>query len=250
VKLAGKAAIVTGAGSGIGRATATLFAREGARVVVADINLQGALETVEAIKATGGSATCVKVDVSLPQEVEEMVQRCLLEYGALDILHNNAYWAPVSRPLVETTEYEWDRTIDVTLKGVFLGCKYAIPEMIGRGGGVIINTASTAGLTTSPAFAAYMAAKGGVVQITKSVALDYGSKGIRCNAIAPGIIETPATKEQLDDPQMHRQMLSRCLVGRIGQPDDIARAALYLASDDSSFITGHVLVVDGGRLAT
>jgi NAD(P)-dependent dehydrogenase (short-subunit alcohol dehydrogenase family) len=179
-----------------------------------------------------------------------MVQACLKEYGALDILHNNAYWAPLNRPLADTTEEEWDRTIDVTLKGVFLGCKYAIPEMIARGGGVIINTASTSGLTGSPAFAAYMAAKGGVIQLTRSVALDYGPYGIRCNAIAPGIIETPATRDILAEPQRRQQLLGRCLVGRIGQPEDVARAALYLASDDSSFMTGHVLVLDGGRMNT
>lgn len=250
MKLSGKTAIITGAGRGIGRATARLFAKEGARVVVVDIAQEGGLETAELIRQSGGSGLFIRVDVAQAGEVEAMVQSCLQEFGALDVLHNNAYWAPVNRPLADTTEEEWDRTIDVTLKGVFLGCKYAIPEMVARGGGVIINTASTAGLTGSPAFAAYMAAKGGVVQLTKSIALDYGRYGIRCNAIAPGIVETPATREILAEPQRRQQYLSKCLVGRIGRPEDIAQAALYLASDDSSFMTGHVLVVDGGRLIT
>lgn len=250
MKLAGKAAIITGAGSGIGRATAQLFAKEGARVVVADIDPQGGLETIRLIQHTGGSAVFVQVDVARAAEVQAMVQRCLQEFGALNLLHNNAYWAPLNRPLADTTEEEWDRTIEVTLKGVFLGCKYALPEMVARGGGVIINTASTAGLTGSPAFAAYMAAKGGVIQLTRSIAVDYGPLGIRCNAIAPGIIETPATQGILADPLRRQQLLGKCLVGRIGQPEDIAQAALYLASEDSSFMTGHVLVVDGGRLVT
>lgn len=249
MKLEGKTAIITGAGSGIGRATAVLFAKEGAKVVVADINPDGGEQTVRLIAEAGGTAIFVPVDVARARDVEAMIGQCLREYGGLNVLHNNAYWAPVDRPLVDTTEEEWDRTVDVTLKGVFLGCKYAIPEMVARGGGVIINTASTAGLAASPAFAAYMAAKGGVVQVTRSVALDYGP-GIRCNAIAPGIIETPATRDLLADPGVRQRMLSRCPVGRIGQPEDIARAALYLASDDSSFMTGHILVVDGGRLVT
>ncbi|MDP2936747.1 MAG: SDR family NAD(P)-dependent oxidoreductase, partial [Dehalococcoidia bacterium] len=178
MKLEGKTAIVTGAGSGIGRATAVLFAREGARVMVADINPEGGVETTRLVQQEGGSAIFLQVDVANAAEVQSLVQSCLQEFDSLDILHNNAYWAPLNRPLVDTTKEEWNRTIDVTLKGVFLGCKYAIPEMIARGGGVIITTASAAGLTGSPAFAAYMAAKGGVVQITKSVALDYGRFGI------------------------------------------------------------------------
>ncbi len=250
MKLSGKSAIVTGAASGIGRAVACLFALEGADVLVADVDSEGGPETVRLIREGGGSAFFACVDVADAPAVQAMVKLCIQEFGSLDILHNNAYWAPLNRPLADTSLEEWDRTMDVTLKGVFLGCKYAIPEMISQGGGVIINTASTSGLTGSPAFAAYMAAKGGVVQLTRSVALDYGAQGIRCNAIAPGIIETPATRDILSNLDVRRQLESRCLVGRIGRPADIAQAALFLASDDSSFMTGHILVVDGGRMIT
>ncbi len=247
-RFAGKVVIVTGSGSGIGQETAWAFAREGANVVVADIDTEAAERTVERIAHAGRMATACRVDVSLDESVRQMVDLAVSTYGKLDVLHNNAYWAPLNRSVTETSLPEWDRTIAVTLSGVFLGCKHAIPVMIEGGGGAIVNTASVSALAASPRFGAYIAAKGGVVALTRSVAFDYGSRGIRCNAVAPGLIETPATEPVLADPERRAWLTSKLLVGRVGQPSDIANAVLYLASDESSFLTGHTLVVDGGRL--
>jgi NAD(P)-dependent dehydrogenase (short-subunit alcohol dehydrogenase family) len=244
----GRAVIVTGAASGIGRQTAIAFAREGAHVVVADIDEPGSAATVETITGEGGTASSTVTDVADDDSVAAMVATCRERYGAVDVLHNNAYWAPLYRPLADTSPDEWDRTIAVTLSSVFYGCRHAIPAMIEQGGGVIVNTASVAGfLVGSPQFAAYMAAKGGVVQLTRSVAMDYGRHGIRCNAVCPGFIETPATAPPMGDAERVAFLTSKLLIGRPGQPGDIASAVLYLASDDSSFMTGQTLVVDGGR---
>jgi NAD(P)-dependent dehydrogenase (short-subunit alcohol dehydrogenase family) len=247
-RVRGKVAIVTGASSGIGRETARLLGEEGASVVVADIDEPGGLETVREIEADGAQAVFAPTDVSKPSDVAAMVAIATERFGRLDVLCNNAYWAPLNRPLVDTTDEEWDRTLAVTLTGVFLGCRAAIPVMVRGGGGVIVNTASTSGLTASPQFAAYMAAKGGVVQLTRSVAFDYGPQGIRCTAVCPGLIDTPATAPVLADPERRAWLESKLLVGRIGVPRDIAQAVLFLASDESSFMTGQMLVVDGGRM--
>ena len=246
-RVEGKVAIVTGSASGIGRATARLLAREGARVVVADINVAAGQATVESITQAGGEAEFVETDVARADQVQAMVARAVARFGRLDVLHNNAYWAPLNTPVVDTTEEQWQRTIDVTLKSVYLGCKYAIPAMLERGGGSIVNTASTAALVASPQFAAYAAAKGGVVALTRNVAFDYGPRGIRCNAVCPGLIETPATAPVLADARRRRWLTEKIVVGRIGRPDDIAAAVLYLASDESAFVTGQTIVVDGGR---
>ncbi|MBA2416979.1 MAG: SDR family oxidoreductase [Geodermatophilaceae bacterium] len=247
-RFAGKVAVVTGSGSGIGRETALAFAREGAEVIVADIDTEGAGRTVTQVEGCGGSAKACRVDVGDADSVREMVELAVRTYGRLDVLHNNAYWAPLDRSVTETSMQEWDRTIAVTLTGVFLGCKYAIPVMIEGGGGAIVNTASVAALAASPRFGAYVAAKGGVVALTRSVAFDYGSAGIRCNAVAPGLIETPATEAVFADPERRAWVTSKLLVGRVGQPTDIANAVLYLASEESAFVTGQTIVVDGGRL--
>jgi NAD(P)-dependent dehydrogenase (short-subunit alcohol dehydrogenase family) len=244
-----KSVIVTGAASGIGRETALRFAREGAKVTVADIDADGAAETVAAIEAAGGTARVSVTDVSSEPAVQAMTAAAVEAYGSLDVIHNNAYWAPLDRAVADTSMDEWDRTIAVTLTSVFLGCKHAIPHMLANGGGTIVNTASTSGLAATPTFAAYIAAKGGVVALTRSVAFDYGRHGIRCNAVAPGLIKgTAATDPVFRDPDRMAFLQTKLVVGRPGEPADIANAVLFLASDESGFMTGQTMVVDGGRM--
>jgi NAD(P)-dependent dehydrogenase (short-subunit alcohol dehydrogenase family) len=243
-----RSVIVTGAGSGIGRETALRFAAEGASVTVADIDADGAGVTVAAIADAGGAARASITDVSDSAAVEAMVDGALQAYGRLDVLHNNAYWAPLYTPVTETTDEQWARTIGVTLTSVYLGCKFAIPPMIEAGGGAIVNTASTAALVASPLFAAYMAAKAGVLGLTRSVAFDYGKQGIRCNAVCPGLTRTAATDRVFADPERVEWLTSKIVLGRAGEPGDIAAAVLHLASDDAAWTTGQHLVVDGGRL--
>lgn len=246
-RFAGKTAVVTGAASGIGRETALCFAEEGARVVVADIDVRRGEETVRAIETSGNTAVFVETDVASPDSVAALVNATVSHFGSLDILHNNAYWAPQYRPLADTSQEEWERAIGVTLGGVFNGCKFAIPVMAMQGGGAIVNTGSTAGLVASPKFGAYMAAKGGVLSLTRSVAFDYADDGIRCNAVCPGLTETPATERVLSDEERRSWLFQRIPAGRAGLPVDIAAAVLFLASDESSFMTGQVVCVDGGR---
>jgi NAD(P)-dependent dehydrogenase (short-subunit alcohol dehydrogenase family) len=248
--MAGKVVVVTGAASGIGRATSVLLAAEGAAVVVADVNEAGAGVTARSIVEQGGQSLAVRCDVTVANDVAALVTAATTRFGRLDVLHNNAYWAPQNRPVVDTDEDEWDRALATSLKSVYLGCKYAIPAMLEGGGGSIVNTASTAGLIALPRFAAYTAAKGGVVALTRSVALDYGPQGIRCNAVCPGLVETPATAGLLADEDRREVFARKQLLGRFGQPTDIAAAVLFLASDESAYMTGQTLVVDGGRLVS
>ncbi|WP_018962889.1 SDR family NAD(P)-dependent oxidoreductase [Coprothermobacter platensis] len=243
--LEGKVAIVTGGGSGFGRATSLLFAKEGAKVVVVDYNEEGARQTAEDIKNAGGQAIYVKADVSKEEDVKHFVDEAVKAFGKLDIIFNNAGIYVPGNAEEQKTE-DWDRIINVNLRGVFFGCKYAIPEMKKNGGGVIINTASAAALIGFPEAIAYAASKGGVVSLTRAVAVDFAKAGIRANCICPGTSETAITKDVLANEQLRNMFLAPIPMGRFGQPDDIAKAALFLASDLSAYITGATIPVDGG----
>lgn len=250
--LTGKRALITGAASGIGQATALLFARAGAAVSLVDLDEAGGRAVLERILSDGGQAVFFQCDVTRADECQRAVHGTLDRLGGLDILFNNA--GIIRRATVlETSEEEWDRVMAVNVKSVFLLSKYAIPVMTQAGGGVIINTASGWGLVGGRSAVAYCASKGAVVNMTRAMALDHGEQNIRVNCICPGDTDTPMLRDearQLDVPGEH--FLSEAAqrpLGRIGRPEDIAQAALYLASDAASFITGTALVVDGGGLA-
>jgi len=246
-KLTTRVAVVTGAGSGIGRASAALFAREGATVVVADINRDGADATVEQIAKAGGSAIAVAVDVARGDSVAAMIETALARFGRIDVLFNNAGIGGTFAPFADYTEDMFDRIIAINLKGVFLGMKFGIPALLKHGGGAIINTASVAGLIGARGYAAYSASKGGVIQLTKVAALEYAKQNIRVNCICPGGVDTPILDMV---PTTHRATIAKTNpMERLAQPEEIANMALFLASDDSSFATGGVFVVDGGSLA-
>ena len=249
MQLAGKVAIVTGAGSGIGQATAKCFAKEGSAVIAVDWNKETAEKTVAAVRSKGGKAEFCFADVSKAEDVRRTVDTALTSFGALHILVNDAA-IQIMAKLTDTTEEMWDQIHAVNLKGVFLGCKYAIPAMIDAGGGAIINIASVLGFVGDPDLAAYCAAKGGVIALTKVAALTYGPQGVRANAICPGDVDTPLVEAYFNkdpDPKRFRQEIySKYALRRIASPEEIAQVALFLASDASSFITGSTLVVDGG----
>ena len=249
-RLKGKVAIVTGAASGIGRASALLFAEEGAHVLAADIAAGGLGETLELLRRSDPKAESLEVDVTKAEDVRRMIEKARQTLGGLDILFNNAGIEGDFVPISECTEENWDRTLAVNLKGVFLGIKYGAHAMVEQGGGVIINTASVAGLVGVRNFAAYAASKGGVIQLTRTAALEYARQGVRVNCICPGMIDTPLTARLIPDEETRRAAAAQTQpLQRIGQPEDIARAALYLASDDASFATGTALVVDGAYTA-
>ena len=251
MRLKGRVAVVTGSGSGIGRASAVLFAKEGAKVVVVDCVREGGLKTVDMISNIGGESVFVEADVSKTADVQGMVRSALKKFGRIDIVFNNA-GINLEKAVTDTSEQEWDKIMDVNLKGVFLCSKYAIPEMIRGGGGVIINTASIRGLVGQYHESAYCASKGGVVLLTRAMALDYGCHNIRVNCICPGAILTPLTQAFLDsspDPEREvQETLKKIPLGRMGEPEDVARVALFLASDESAYLTGLAIPVDGGRI--
>ena len=241
--LAGKVALVTGAGSGIGRASALTFAREGAKVVVADVVVEGGEETSGMIKRAGGEALFVKADVSQAAEVEALINKTLATYGRLDCAHNNAGIEGAVATTAECTEENWDRIIAINLKGVWLCMKYEIPQMLKQGGGAIVNTASGAGLVGIPRAGAYVASKHGVVGLTKTAALEYAKAGIRVNAVCPGVILTPMVQRL---PELIEGFTAAEPIGRLGKPEEIADAVVFLASPRSSYVTGQVLAVNGG----
>src|SRR5580698_10699406 len=234
-----RSVLVTGAGSGIGRATSQLFAAEGARVVAVDQNEADAEKTVALIKEAGGDALAIAADVSSEADCRGMVERTVAAYGKLNIAFNNAGVGASGFAVADEEEIAFSRLIDVNLKGVFLSMKYEVPAMLAAGGGTIVNTASVAGLVGERGIGAYAASKHGVVGLTRTAALDYIDKGIRINAICPGATRTPLLAAWFQDPKVEQFILSRHPIGRIGEPEEIARAALFLASDDASFIVGH-----------
>ena len=249
-KLDGKVALITGAGSGIGRATAILFAKEGAKVAVADYVPAGGQETVRTIKKGGGEAIFIEVDVSNASQVERTVKKVLDTYGRIDILHNNAAIQGPFGPVTTTSEEDWDRCIDIDLKSVFLVSKNVIPIMAKQGGGTIINMASGAGIVGIPHTPVYCAAKGGVIQLTKSMALAHYADKIRVNCVCPGGTLTAMTELWLPtDPAEREAALKSWVGGRGIQPEEIARGVLFLACDDSSAAVGSVLVLDLGYVA-
>ncbi|MCH8291460.1 glucose 1-dehydrogenase [Candidatus Poribacteria bacterium] len=248
MRLRDKVAIITGGASGIGKATALLFAKEGAKVVVADQNEAGGKETVDHIRSDGGEAIFVRADVASAEDVQSMVKAAIETYGKLVILFNNAGIA-MRLPVADLPEEDWDRCIDINLKGVYLCSKYAIPEMIKNDGGCIINMASIYGVVGGKTRAAYVASKGGVVNLTRGMALDYASNNIRVNCICPGFVETPLVRDVVKTPEEYQALAVQHPMGRLAKPLEIAYGALYLASDESSFVTGIALPIDGGYTA-
>lgn len=248
MRLQNKIAIITGAGSGIGRGIALSFIKEGARTIVADWSEESGEKTVEQIKKEGGKAVFVKTDVSNKGDIEQMVKTCLANFGRVDILVNNAGVYKAGN-LHEISEEDWDAVLDVNLKSVFLGSKRVIPEMLKQGKGKIISIASIAGLVGFDKSGPYCASKGGIIALTREMALEYGPQKINVNCIAPGVIKTSMTKDMLADPATNQFLKNSSPYPRFGEPEDIAMAAVYLASDESDFVNGEVLVVDGGWVA-
>jgi NAD(P)-dependent dehydrogenase (short-subunit alcohol dehydrogenase family) len=247
-KLEGKVAIVTGGASGIGRAAALALARQGVRLLVADVDTDGGQATVQAIIAAGGAATFVRTDVSLAAEVMAMVECAVATYGRLDCAFNNAGINDEHAPAADLDEALWDRTIAINLKGIWLCMKYEIPAMLASGG-AIVNAASVVGLTGRRETPAYVASKHGIIGLTKATALDYGKRGIRVNAVCPGTIRTAMYVRRLgDDPAVDARLAAETPLGRLGIPEDVAEAVVWLCSDASSFVTGHSLVIDGGDI--
>ncbi len=248
MRLQGKTALITGAGSGMGRLAAEVFASEGAAVVAADISADGLAETVERVRNNDGAILGLEGDVSRPDDVQRWVDEAVKAYGTLNVLYNNAGVFPdEDGSVTDFDEAVFERVLDVNLKGVSLCCKFAVPALIKAGGGSIVNVASFVALMgcTVPQDA-YTASKGAVLALTRSLAVQFGRHNIRANAICPGPIETPLLQELLRDDEARQRRLSRIPLGRFGRPEDVVNAALYLASDESSWTTGTTFVVDGG----
>jgi 3-oxoacyl-[acyl-carrier protein] reductase len=247
MKLANKVALITGAGSGMGKSAALIFAREGAKIAAVDINEAQVKETAGEISKNGGDAIALKADVSNSEDVKRVVDETVAKFGGLNIVYNNAGIEGDSNFLSNMTEDQFDRVIAINLRGVFLGMKYALPHLVKAGGGSIINQASIAGLIAVRGGAAYAAAKAGVIALTRVGALEYGRYNIRVNAICPGAIETPmAQRIRQGQPPNPKAIQRISVLGRMAEPEEIAKVALFLASDDSSFATGAPFIIDGG----
>ena len=244
----GKVVLVTGGGSGIGRATSLLFAQHGAKVVIGDVDLGGE-ETVKLIKQEKGEATFVRTDVSNAQQVQNLIATAVKTYGGLNCAFNNAGVLPPMAMLAETEESTFDQTFAVDVKGVFLAMKYEIQQMSKTGGGVIVNNASIAGMIAERGISAYVAAKHAVIGLTKAAAVEYANQGIRINAIAPGLVQTPMTKHWYDDQQTHDFFTANTPLGRFAQPEEIASMVLFLCSERASFVAGQTFPIDGGYTA-
>ena len=248
--LDGKSAFVTGGASGIGQATALAFAERGARVLVADVDTEGAQETLRLVELGGGEANFVSCDVGDSASVEAAVKRCVELYGRIDCAFNNAGVLGDMTLTADCSEENFDRIMRVNLKGIWLSMKYEIPHMLRQGGGVIVNTASNAGMTGTPQLGVYSATKGGVVMLTRSAALEYARSNIRINCVCPGLISTPMVAQQaIDYPDAVANFTELEPIGRMGRPEEIAEAVVWLSSDAASFVTGHPMAVDGGILA-
>lgn len=246
--LEGKVALITGASSGIGRGTALVFARYGARIALADIDVKGGEETLDQVRASGAPAIFVRVDVTRAAEVEALVERTVTHFGALDCAFNNAGVDGHMGRTAEYSEEDWDRVVGVNLKGVWLCMKYEIPKMLARGGGIIVNTSSGAGLRAVSGLPAYVASKHGVVGLSRAAALEYGKENIRVNVLCPGAIRTPMIEHIIDSGLSTESRLGGPL-GRLGTPEEVGEAAAWLCSSRASFMNGHALSVDGGSSA-
>jgi NAD(P)-dependent dehydrogenase (short-subunit alcohol dehydrogenase family) len=252
VRLHDKTAVITGAGSGIGRAMALLFAREGARVLAADLDGAAAKETAAMVHAEGGLCLPHTVDASDPEQVRRMIETAISELGRIDVLCNNAGIGSTT-DVVDCEAEDWDRVMAVNVRSVFLGCKYALPHMVKQGRGAIVNTASVAGMVGVPKRASYCASKGAVIALTRQVAMDFVKQGIRVNCVCPGTVDSPWVERLLagveDKAEARAALEARQPMGRLGTPEEVAAAALYLASDDAAFVTGTSIVLDGGWTA-